>query len=894
MTERPTGTVTFLFTDIEQSTRRWEERPDLMRPALAQHDQVLREAVVSHEGWLFKHLGDGVIAAFSSAQGAIEAAIAAQRRLELPVRMGVCTGEAELRDNDYFGPTLNRASRIMTAAHAGQILVAASSAASTTGIVLRDLGEYRFRDLTKPERLFQVQADGLAKDFPAPRTASVVSGNLPVPSTRLLGREKDLSTIGEQLRTSRLLTLSGVGGVGKTRLAIQAATEAMSAYPDGAWLIEFAAVGDPAAVGFAVAGILGVAQQPGRTIEQSLVESLRQRRLLLVFDNCEHLIGPIAALAGDILSACPGITLLATSREALAIDGEQTWPVPSLSFRDGAGSPAVQLFLERARAVLPGFELASHGESIGEICRRLDGIPLAIELAAARIRSMSPDQIRDRLDERFRLLTGGSRRALERHQTLRHAVQWSYGLLTTTEQAVLNGVSVFAGGFSLKAAERVCADKAVDDVDVLDALDSLVRKSLVTVERTDGAVRYALLETIRQFAEEQLGKEGEIEPTRDRHARFFADDADRMFIVWRSPKQRAAYDWLDQEIGNLRVAFRWSIDRNEPDSAIRIVAGIGDMARFHLRDEATYWASEVLATARQTQHRCLIITLTWASSFAWSLSRLEEAKHFGEEALALVGDDKFVPLVWAHIDLALVALYEGDLARAIDTIRAGAAHPEDRHDRMCAAILPFFLSLGGFGDEARRAAISGLASAEATGIPLSLCNALLARGRAFSENDPLEALASYERCILVARESGNGFFEALAIPEIAALRARSGDVVAALQVFRDMTELWKRSSDQVFLATGLGGLIVLLGRIGELTTAATLHGALAKILPANTIVPQLSETIDRIRNDLGNETVDHARQRGAAMSVQDMIASSVTEIDRAIGLVTDRSKPRSA
>jgi len=880
MTERPSGIVTFLFTDIEQSTRRWDEQPDAMRIALATHDRTLREAIEANRGWLFKHMGDGVIAAFSSARAAVDAAIAAQRRLELPVRMGICTGAAEPRDDDYFGPALNLAARVMAAAHGGQVLLAASTAALVPGVELADLGEHRLRGLSQPQRLFQLRAEGLARDFPALRATGLGLGNLPTPSTSLLGREKDLAAIGAQLRGSRLVTLTGVGGVGKTRLALQVANSLSADFPDGAWLVELAAVGDPAATGFAVAGVLGVAQQAGKTIEESLVGSLVGRRLLLVLDNCEHLIEPVAALAAAILRSCPQITLLATSREALAIDGEQAWPVPSLSVREGADSPATRLFVERARAVSPGFELGGDEATIGEICRRLDGIPLAIELAAARIRSMSPAQIRDRLDERFRLLTGGSRRALERHQTLRHAVQWSYGLLVAQEQAVLARASVFAGGFALEAAERVCAGGTVEAHDVLDILDSLVRKSLVTVERSDDAVRYALLETIRQFGEEQLAALGEMDSARARHAACFAEESDRQFKVWRSPRQLLAYEWLDRELGNLRAAFRWASDRAEMDLAIRIASNIGDMARFRVRDEAAHWAGEIVDAARQTRHRRLVIALTWASSTAWSLSRFDDAKRYGEEAIALADDSAFDPFVWAYIDLALVAAYQGDIARSIELVCAGAAHPADRHDRMCLGILPFLLALGGRSEEARAAAIAGEAEAEATGVPNSICQALFAKGKAFAENDPPVALAAYERCASVARDSGNKFFEVMVLPDIAMLQARSGELVMALRTFRQMAELWKQSSDQTFLATGLGALIVLLGRTGDSNARATLYGGLGRVLPTDAVVPGLSETMAGVRGALGEPAYDAAIRAGGAMTLHEVVARSIERIDR--------------
>jgi class 3 adenylate cyclase len=321
MTPRPSGTVTFLMTDIEQSTRRWDAEPAVMQGALAKHDATLRAVIADNAGWVFKHTGDGVIAAFAAARSAIDAAIAAQRGLELPVRMGICTGAAEARDDDYFGPALNRAHRTMEAGHGGQVLVAASTAALVSGIDLVDLGEYRLRDLSEPQRLYQVRAEGLRENFAPLRTRDAALGNLPSQATSLLGREKDLAGVTALLRKARLVTLTGVGGVGKTRLAIQVASQMLPEFREGTWLVELAGVGDPAAVGHAVASVIGVTTQPEKTIERSIVASLSGRRLLLALDNCEHLLDAVATLAEAIVAHCPLVTVLATSREALLIDG---------------------------------------------------------------------------------------------------------------------------------------------------------------------------------------------------------------------------------------------------------------------------------------------------------------------------------------------------------------------------------------------------------------------------------------------------------------------------------------------------------------------------------------------------------------------------------------------
>jgi hypothetical protein len=393
-----------------------------MRVAMTRHDETLLSAIERNGGWLFKHTGTASLR--SSTRRDLRSRRPSRRNAPSNCRFGWAFAAA--KQNCYFGSALNRAARAMAAGHGGQILVAASSAAMIETTELMDLGEHRLRDLSQPQHLFQVRAEGLREDFPPLRTLDLRPGNLPARTTSFLGRENHLVEVGRLLREARLVTLTGVGGVGKTRLAMQVAAGVSMNHPDGAWLVELASLRDATTVGHAVAGVFGLREQPGKTIGQGVVAWLGARRLLFVLDNCEHLIDAAADLVTDILVRCPNVTVLATSRFALILDGERSWPVPSLGFREGATSPAVALFVERARAVVPDFELGANDADVSEICRRLDGVPLAIELAAARVPSMSPSQIRSRLEERFRLLTGGSRRALERHQSLRRAVQWSF------------------------------------------------------------------------------------------------------------------------------------------------------------------------------------------------------------------------------------------------------------------------------------------------------------------------------------------------------------------------------------------------------------------------------------------------------------------------------------
>ena len=446
----PSGVVTFLFTDIEGSTRRWESDADAMRAALLKHDDVLRDAIEKREGFLFSHTGDGVVAAFTSPKSAVDAAVAAQRELQFPVRMGIATGEAELRDGDYFGTVLNRAARVMAAGHGGQILIADSTAVLLSGVDLVHLGPRRLRDVSVPVGVFQVRAQGLRTEFP-PLLRSAV--------TSFIGRESEVDEVKAAPRTS-------VGDVDRRGRGRQDPSRGGAAgladeFPDGVWFFELAAVTDPAAVPDAVAAVLGITQQPGKTVSESVAAALEGRVRLLVFDNCEHVLDAAADLIEAILAHSARVRILATSREGLGAPDEQVWLVRSLDATGGIYSAAVSLFVERAQGIAPGFSIVGGDEAaaVTEICQRLDGIPLAIELAASRMASMTANEVRDRLDHRFRLLVG-SRRGQERHQTLRHAVAWSYDLLDDGEKALLQRCSVFAGGFDLQSS---CAVAGFDD-----------------------------------------------------------------------------------------------------------------------------------------------------------------------------------------------------------------------------------------------------------------------------------------------------------------------------------------------------------------------------------------------------------------------------------------------
>ena len=469
-----------------------------MSSDLARHDELVRGAVERHAGAVFATGGDGFAIAFGRAGDALACAIEVQRAIGEaglpPVRMGAHTGEAEERGGDYFGPAVNRAARLTAIGHGGQVLVSHVTCGlladdMEVGVSLVDLGEQRLRDLSRPERVFQLVAPGVRETFPPLRSLDAFPGNLPVQLTSFVGRDEDVAGVAKALNESRLVTLTGVGGVGKTRLAMQTAAELVPRFADGVWLCELAATNDPDLLAQVLVAALGVQPRPGRSLAESVCDYLGAKQVLMIVDNCEHLLDAAAEIAEAILLAAPGVRVLATSREPLAVAGEQVLAVRSLrvaselSLEAIAACEAVQLFMERAGATRPSFELdATNAEDILEICRRLDGIPLAVELAAARLTSMSPGEIAGLLDERFRLLTGGRRRGVERHHTLRATIEWSYSLLGERERSIFDRLGVFAGSFDADAATAVAGDDELAAWDVRDALDDLAAKSMIVLE----------------------------------------------------------------------------------------------------------------------------------------------------------------------------------------------------------------------------------------------------------------------------------------------------------------------------------------------------------------------------------------------------------------------------
>jgi predicted ATPase/class 3 adenylate cyclase/DNA-binding CsgD family transcriptional regulator len=623
--------VTFLLTDVEASTQAWQSDSAAAATAIARHEDILAAAIAAHAGFrpVEQGEGDSVVAAFARASDAVAAAVEAQRALArepwtkepIRVRMALHSGEAEARDGRYAGTTVIRAARLRAVAHGGQTLVSRATAelvgdALPEAVELIDLGSHRLRDLTRPEQVFQVTHPELPGRFPPLRSLDRVANNLPAQLTSFIGREAELAQVEGLLAQVRLLTLTGAGGAGKTRLAAHTAAAVAESYPAGVWWVELAPLGPGGAVSTAVLSALGLREQPSRSALDQLVDRFAEGRALVVADNCEHVLDAVVELFEPLLARSPQLTALATSREPLGVAGETTWRVPPLALPSATGPSsaealtaydAVALFVERARQARPNFVVTNDtAPTVAEICARLDGIPLAIELAAARVRVLSPEGIRTGLDDRFRLLTGGSHRGVPRQQTLAASVEWSHDLLSAGERIMLARLSVFAGGFTLDAAEAVCAGDGIDRLQILDLLTGLVDKSLVVADDEPSRTRYRLPETIRQFAAARLEASGEDEALRDRHLAFQLRSAAAADVAFMADDELTGA--LQAERDNLLAALDWALTRGRIDDAVTVLVGLASLwlSRGLLR-EALGWFDRVLDQAapgpRAPSHR---------------------------------------------------------------------------------------------------------------------------------------------------------------------------------------------------------------------------------------------------------------------------------------------------
>lgn len=858
------ATVTFLLTDIEGSTRLWETAPEAMQTALERHEALAREILRAHRGELIKSRGEGdsLFAVFTHPADAVQAAALLQCAFQaepwpdevpLPVRMAVHTGAATLRDGDYYGGAVNRCARLRALAHGGQVLVsgvtrdlAADRLPHPVGF--QDLGAHRLRDLAGTERVYQLLHPALRREFPPLRSGTGALHNLPQPLTSFVGREAETAAVTGLLGAARLLTLVGSGGTGKTRLSLEAAGRLVEEYEDGVWLVELAAVSEAERVPQAIAAVLGLKEEQGRPITDTILRYLRERKTLLLVDNCEHLLDPAARLVGAILRECPGVRILASSREGLGVPGEQTFRVPSL----GVPEPhtpvtpaalqrceAVQLFLERARLHLPDFDLTpTNAAAVAQICVRLDGIPLALELAAARIRALPPEKLLERLDDRFRLLTGGSRTLLPRQQTLRALIDWSHDLLEAGERVLFRRLAAFAGGWTLEQAEQVGSGEPLEEWEVLDLLTSLVEKSLVLYDADRG--RYRLLETVRQYARDRLLESGEGEAVRTRHRDCFLSLATQARDSLRGPEQAEWLERLEWEHENLRAAFTWTLAtaRSEaPDEQVGLRFGHTLLRFWHLRGHLTEGRqrlAEALATYPEPT-----AARAWAQDAAGYLAcvqsdfRASQALH--EEALRWFeahGERRGVAC--ASENLGHIATAAGDypLGRGLYTRALEAFREIGSPEGVTSALgnLGHVAFQAGDMEEAERRFTESLAAAQALGnrrtAALQLGNLAAV---AAERGDGPRATELASQSLAIYRELGDRWGTGQTLRTLAEVETQCGNPQRARELAQECVAISRELGDRGGYAAALEVLAGALRRLGEAESAEALEREASEI-----------------------------------------------------------------
>ena len=687
----PTGTVTFLFTDIEGSTQRWDAHREAMSAAVQRHDAIVRAAMDAHGGYVFKTLGDAFCVAFARSDAAVAAALDFQRALAaedfaavggLRVRVALHTGTADERDSDYFGPAVNRVARLLSIGHGGQTLLSGVMHDLVLGslpsrVSLRDLGEHRLKDLSRPEYVYQLVAPDLASEFPALRSLESMANNLPLQMTSFVGREREVAEIAELLGTHRLVTLVGSGGIGKTRTSLQVAANLLDGSGNGVWFIELAPLASGGYIPAAIAQVLGLSLPPQGDELAHLVKTLKSWHALLVFDNCEHLIDASAKSIAALLRGCPKISVLASSRQGIGVAGEATYRLPSLAVGDDAAvAPAVALFVERAISADQRFALTDENASIiVEICRRLDGIPLAIELAAARVKILSPRQLHDRLDERFRVLTGGSRDVLPRQKTLRALIDWSHDLLDDRERMLFRRLGIFVNGFTLEAATAVGTSDDLGELDLFDVLASLVDKSLVLAEPAGDALRYRMLESTRAYAREKLGAAAESQERSLCHLRHLRNRfVDERECLHRTGRAEPCERLIAIELEDVRAALDWGMANREALLASEMIVAVGSgwraVALVGEGYERIGRAIELLGDRARASLRSALFV--WKGVYAADFGRITESCDVSSEGVRLgrASEDR--------ITLAFALLFQGNALR-----RAG--HIDDAADAAAEA-----------------------------------------------------------------------------------------------------------------------------------------------------------------------------------------------------------------
>jgi predicted ATPase/class 3 adenylate cyclase len=920
---------TFLFTDIEGSTRLWEEHAAGMGAALAQHDRLLRAAVEARGGTVIKTTGDGILARFDDPVAAVEAGLGGQRALRgatwgetgpLRVRMALHAGEAEERDGDYFGPALNRVARILAIAYGGQIICSAVAAVLASdrlppSIELVDLGSHRLRDIDRPEQVYQVVVDDLPRAFPPLRSLSTRRSNLPVQLTSFVGRNRELAEVATLLERHRLVTLIGTGGTGKTRLMLEAADRLLDRFPDGVWLAELAPLGDPAQIPSEVARALGAPETPGIPAVATVTAFLAEKELLLLLDNAEHIVDGTARFAERLLATAPGLRILTTSREALAVPGEAVLQLQSLScpviaghrsavadeavdLDAAASTEAVQLFAERAASVDPAFTLSeSNVASVGEICRRLDGIPLAIELAAARVSVMSPEDIATRLGDRFRLLAGGRRTAVPRQQTLHALIDWSWDLLTDADRRLLRRLAVFTGGWTVPLAARIVGDdaEAMDALDLVDGLTRLIDRSLVLVDRD--TMRYRMLETIRQYAREKLVAAGEASAVADRHLAVYAALAIESEAPSRGP---ALIDWIDRldaELDNLGAALEWGLEA-EPWTAVRMAAAL-----------LPYWAVRVMSQDNDARivaavefaradvmgrpdadpaQLALAARLIGETARLWAMSGRGNVGYAWAEDATRIAERSGDPeaRLAALAGLTIVTVFTGRAGRDGTDVRwlfeENSALAEQLGEWWVVALSAGFAgaTVSTFDPEVGAALLRrGIDAARRSGSPYVIAAVSMAQGRALGHTGETDgAVAAFGVAIQRFTEIGDERMILASRSDLAHALRRGGRLDEALAIYRETITGWVHLGNRGAVANQLENVAYVLIERGEQEPAVRFLGAADAIREAADArmafneEPEYAASIDRLRATMSAAAFDDAWSAGRAISQAEAVA----------------------
>jgi predicted ATPase/class 3 adenylate cyclase len=912
MSSLPTGTVTFLFTDIEGSTKLWERSPEGMQRALTRHDQILKNTVGERDGYVFKTVGDAFCCAFSIATDALEAALEAQRALlteegwpeqtgPLRVRMALHTGAAEERDGDYFGPPVNRVARLLSAAHGGQVLLSLTTQELVRDrlparAALRDLGEHRLKDLFRPERIFQFTAPGLPTAFPSLRTLEGRPNNLPLQPTPLVGRESEVSEIVGRLRSdgARLLTLTGPGGTGKTRLALQAGADLLEEVEDGVFFVSLAALTDPDLVYSAVAKSLGVKESAGQSLEESLEAYLQHKHLLLILDNFEQVLEG-APFVGELLGSCPNLKVLATSRIPLRLYGEQEYPVPPLEVPDPDALPSLEvltryealtLFAERAKAVKPDFEITNeNAHTVAEICMRLDGLPLAIELAAARMKLLPPQSLLSRLGNRLKLLKGGARNLPARQQTLRATIDWSYDLLTEEEKTLFGRLSVFSGGHTLEAAEEVCDPEG--NLDALEVAGSLLEKSLLRREGPEEDPRFMMLETIQEYAREKLEESGEAEKFKHAHAEYSLALAEEANAELRGPEAPKGLERLEAEHDNMRAALEWALGQENAELGLRLAGALWWFwwMRGHY-SEGRRWIEEALASDGRGSPESRARSLAGVAALALEqgdLDRVEEASAEGLELLAREATGPSETKLYLLLSVGHVALDREDPSRATKAFEESLALSRQLGHGLVLASSVVNLATVTYeeGDLKRATELfeEGIDLFRERGDKLGLASCLINLGLVvYSQGDLERAVRLTEEAVALYRELGVRRNIAVGLGNLGWMALLQNDLSRAADLFEEDLGLARDIGVNLLVQSGLEGCACVAGAQGEAQRAAQLWGAAQTLhqamgIPRDTDwLEEADERISDVRSGMGERAWEEALAMGQAMKLEEAVS----------------------